>query len=205
MNEARFPHGLRLRLSRRSVAVDPLQARRRRRIALQGLHQPGRARFQTCSAGKSTISTSSRFARCATAAAPASSRPASWPRMSSNCGSGLFLFSIPTRTVGGLASCMSDAALLRKGGHEQVCGARNSAGAPGRASRSSRATKSAQLVEMVTRMAKIGRASSPTFSPDGTRLAFVSDQTGVPQVWVTNGSMAAARAGHQGRRPGRDA
>ena|SRR3989442_13548778 len=45
-------------------------------------------------------------------------------------------------------------------------------------------TKNTQLADMVTRMAKIGRASSPTFSPDGTRLAFVSDQTGVPQVWV---------------------
>jgi len=45
--------------------------------------------------------------------------------------------------------------------------------------------KSAPLVDMVTRMAKVGRASSPTFSPDGTRIAFVSDQTGVPQVWVT--------------------
>src|SRR3954451_2958738 len=45
--------------------------------------------------------------------------------------------------------------------------------------------KDAQLVDMVTRMAKIGRATSPTFSPDGTRLAFVSDRTGVPQAWVT--------------------
>src|SRR5262245_31351252 len=44
--------------------------------------------------------------------------------------------------------------------------------------------KNARLVDMVTRMAKIGRASSPTFSPDGVRLAYVSDQTGVPQVWV---------------------
>src|SRR4051794_4278926 len=46
-------------------------------------------------------------------------------------------------------------------------------------------TTNAQLVDMVTRMAKIGRASSPTFSPDGRRLAYVSDRTGVPQVWVT--------------------
>jgi dipeptidyl aminopeptidase/acylaminoacyl peptidase len=46
-------------------------------------------------------------------------------------------------------------------------------------------TKNALLVDMVTRMARIGRASSPTFSPDGARLAFVSDRTGVPQVWVT--------------------
>jgi dipeptidyl aminopeptidase/acylaminoacyl peptidase len=48
-----------------------------------------------------------------------------------------------------------------------------------------RTAPSGALVEMVTRMAKIGRAGSPAFSPDGTRLAFVSDRTGVPQVWVT--------------------
>ncbi|MGE0461778.1 MAG: prolyl oligopeptidase family serine peptidase [Vicinamibacterales bacterium] len=37
---------------------------------------------------------------------------------------------------------------------------------------------------LVTRMARVGRASSPTFSPDGRRLAFVSDMSGVPQIWV---------------------
>src|SRR5947207_230593 len=47
------------------------------------------------------------------------------------------------------------------------------------------ARTTAPLVDMVTRMAKIGRASSPTLSPDGARVAFVSDRTGVPQVWVT--------------------
>ena len=41
-------------------------------------------------------------------------------------------------------------------------------------------------------MAKIGRAGSPTFSPDGKRLAFVSDLTGVPQVWVTAAGGGAA-------------
>lgn len=40
------------------------------------------------------------------------------------------------------------------------------------------------LSTLVTRMAKVGRAGSPTFSPDGKRLAFVSDISGTPQVWV---------------------
>jgi dipeptidyl aminopeptidase/acylaminoacyl peptidase len=40
------------------------------------------------------------------------------------------------------------------------------------------------LTEKVTRMAKIGRAGSPSFSPDGKRIAFVSDLNGTPQVWV---------------------
>jgi dipeptidyl aminopeptidase/acylaminoacyl peptidase len=40
------------------------------------------------------------------------------------------------------------------------------------------------LTPTVTRMAKVARASQPTFSPDGKRLAFVSDLNGVPQIWV---------------------
>ena len=40
------------------------------------------------------------------------------------------------------------------------------------------------LETAVARMAKIGRCWSPSFSPDGSRIAFVSDLTGVPQVWT---------------------
>lgn len=36
----------------------------------------------------------------------------------------------------------------------------------------------------VTLMAKIGSATSPSFSPDGKRVAFVSNLNGIPQVWV---------------------
>jgi Tol biopolymer transport system component len=63
------------------------------------------------------------------------------------------------------------------------------------------ASRSAQLVEMVTRMAKIGRASSPAFSPDGTQLAYVSDQTGVPQVWVMRVDGGAPRQVTRGDDP----
>jgi dipeptidyl aminopeptidase/acylaminoacyl peptidase len=62
-------------------------------------------------------------------------------------------------------------------------------------------SRSAQLVGMVTRMAKIGRASSPAFSPDGTQLAYVSDQTGVPQVWVMRVDGGAPRQVTKGDDP----
>jgi dipeptidyl aminopeptidase/acylaminoacyl peptidase len=40
------------------------------------------------------------------------------------------------------------------------------------------------LTAAVTRMARIGRCGSPSFSPDGNTLAVVCDMTGTPQVWT---------------------
>lgn len=40
------------------------------------------------------------------------------------------------------------------------------------------------LEAMVARMARIGACWSPNFSPDGQRVAFISDLTGILQVWT---------------------
>src|SRR5664279_5242646 len=40
------------------------------------------------------------------------------------------------------------------------------------------------LAFTVTRMARIGRAGFPSFSPDGTLLAFIADLNGIPQIWI---------------------
>ena len=41
-----------------------------------------------------------------------------------------------------------------------------------------------EVERSVSIMAKIGFASSPSFSPDGSRIAFVTNISGLPQVWT---------------------
>jgi dipeptidyl aminopeptidase/acylaminoacyl peptidase len=38
----------------------------------------------------------------------------------------------------------------------------------------------------LTNLVKVGRCFWPSFSPDGTQLAFISDLTGIPQVWTVS-------------------
>jgi dipeptidyl aminopeptidase/acylaminoacyl peptidase len=44
----------------------------------------------------------------------------------------------------------------------------------------------ADVEETVAAMARIGGASSPSFSPDGSRVALVSSLSGLPQVWTVS-------------------
>jgi dipeptidyl aminopeptidase/acylaminoacyl peptidase len=43
-----------------------------------------------------------------------------------------------------------------------------------------------ELERSVAMMAKIGSCYSPTFSPDGKKIAFVSNLNGIPQIWVVD-------------------
>jgi dipeptidyl aminopeptidase/acylaminoacyl peptidase len=40
------------------------------------------------------------------------------------------------------------------------------------------------LEKSLKSMARIGRCTSPSFSPDATRIAFISDLSGLPQIWI---------------------
>ncbi len=46
------------------------------------------------------------------------------------------------------------------------------------------APAAADLEATVARMARVGFCTSPSFSPDGREIAFVSNLSGTPQVWV---------------------
>lgn len=45
-------------------------------------------------------------------------------------------------------------------------------------------TKSQNLAAAVARMARVGSANAPSFSPDGKWVSFISNMSGTPQVWV---------------------
>src|SRR5262249_10763591 len=49
-----------------------------------------------------------------------------------------------------------------------------------------RAPAPSELERSVAAMVKIGFCASPTFSPDGKRIAFVSNMTGIPQIFVVD-------------------
>jgi dipeptidyl aminopeptidase/acylaminoacyl peptidase len=45
-------------------------------------------------------------------------------------------------------------------------------------------TSADDIKAAVTRMARVGRCGSPSFSPDGKSLAVVCDMSGLPQIWT---------------------
>jgi dipeptidyl aminopeptidase/acylaminoacyl peptidase len=46
------------------------------------------------------------------------------------------------------------------------------------------ATTTDEVESLVTAMAKVGFASSPSFSPDGSEIAFLTNISGLPQIWT---------------------
>jgi dipeptidyl aminopeptidase/acylaminoacyl peptidase len=57
------------------------------------------------------------------------------------------------------------------------------------------------LTARVTAMASIGGSFAPTFAPDGRRIAFLSNRSGQPQVWVADLDSGATTQITQGEDP----
>jgi dipeptidyl aminopeptidase/acylaminoacyl peptidase len=47
-----------------------------------------------------------------------------------------------------------------------------------------KAAEKSRLTADVARMARIGAANSPSFSPDGQWVSFISNMSGIPQAWI---------------------
>ena len=60
-----------------------------------------------------------------------------------------------------------------------------------------------ELERSVALMAKIGSATSPSFSPDGKTIAFVTNLGGLPQVWTVPAAGGYPQLRHGLRRSGR--
>ena len=46
--------------------------------------------------------------------------------------------------------------------------------------------KKAEIAATVARMARVGSASNPSFSPDGKWVSFISNMSGTPQLWIVS-------------------
>src|SRR5437588_4794503 len=44
--------------------------------------------------------------------------------------------------------------------------------------------ESKEVAATVERFARVGSASAPDFSPDGKRISYIANLSGVPQVWI---------------------
>lgn len=53
--------------------------------------------------------------------------------------------------------------------------------------------QNADVAKRVEALGKISSATSPTFSPDGRRMAYLSNESGSPQIWVRDLGTGAAR------------
>jgi dipeptidyl aminopeptidase/acylaminoacyl peptidase len=91
---------------------------------------------------------------------------------------------IPKRSSGraARAACVALAVLGANAAYAQ--GGAAPAGSAGVAAKSA----TGQDAAFVERLASTGRAFSPTFSPDGSQVAFISDLNGIPQVWIVPAS-----------------